>query len=407
MTRPRRAAFLETNRGSQAMRIMLITPGFSADQGDWGIPAVRNLAAELARRGEVRVLTLHYPYRQGSYDVAGARVHALGGANAPRLRRAQLLLRALGWTIAEHRRRPIDLLHGLWADEAGAVAMAAGRLLGVPAIVSLMGGELVALRDIGYGGGLSRLGRRLTPATLRRAACVTVGSGSLQRLAEPYVATGRLARLPLGVDTALFRPGPPSAGAAPLAAGAVRLLSVASLTPVKDHALLLRALATVSHHVPEVHLHLLGDGPLSSELGRQVEALGLAGQVTFHGAVPHHRLPDYYRTADLLVLSSRYESQGMVALEAGACGCPAVGTAVGVLPELPGAGVVPVRDAAALAEAIVASLSDRDALAARARTSLEAVRAEFQLERTVDELCTLYRHLLEGRGRAEAHAAPA
>jgi glycosyltransferase involved in cell wall biosynthesis len=327
--------------------------------------------------------------------VAGASVHALGGANARGLRRAQLLLRALRWTVAEHRRRPADLLHGLWADEAGAVAVAAGRLLGVPAIVSLMGGELVALSDIGYGGRLSRLGRRLVPRALRHATRVTVGSASLHRLAAPHVPAGRLARLPLGVDTALFRPGPPPARSVPLTEGAVRLLSVASLTPVKDQAMLLRALARVAGRVPDVHLHLVGAGPLRSGLIREAEALGVAPRVTFHGAVPYDRLPDYYRAADLLVLSSRYESQAMVAVEAAACGCPVVGTSVGVLPELPGAGVVPVGDGAALAEAIIAAVSDRGTLAARGQAGLEAVRAAFGLEGAVDRLCALYRELVD------------
>jgi glycosyltransferase involved in cell wall biosynthesis len=127
-------------------------------------------------------------------------------------------------------------------------------------------------------------------------------------------------------------------------------------------------------------------------------------RVTFHGAIPHDRLPDYYRAADLLVVSSRYESQGMVALEAAACGCPVMGTAVGLLPELPGVYVVPVGDAGALARAIVAALSDRGALAGRADASLEAVRAGFRLEQTVDDLCGLYRQVLASRA-AEAHAA--
>lgn len=324
--------------------------------------------------------------------MAGARVQALGGANVRGVRRGGLLLRAVRWAVAEHRRRPADLLHGLWADEAGAVAVAAGRLLGVPAVVSLMGGELAALHDIGYGGRLSRLGRRLQPLTLRGAAAVTVGSTSLERLAAPYVPAGRLARLPLGVDTELFRPAP---GARAPLEGGVRLLYPASLTPVKGHLTLLRALAVVAGRLPDVHLHLVGDGPLRSELAREAEALGVGRCVTFHDAVPHDRLPGYYRAADLVVCSSRYESQGMVALEAAACGCPVVGTAVGILPELPGASVVPVGDVPALAEAIIFSVSDRAALAERGRTSLKAVRAELRLERTVDRLWALYRQVLD------------
>ena len=349
--------------------------------------------AALARHDDVRVLALHYPYARGDYSAFGAAVHALGGANVSGPARGRVLLRGLTWTVREHRRRPADVLHALWADEAGAVAVAAGRALRTPAVVSLMGGELVDLGDIRYGGQRSLLGRRLAPRALRHADRVTVGSDSLHRRALPYVRTGRLARLPLGVDTSFFRPGSrPEPG--PLA-GRTPLLCVASLTPVKDHATLLRALARAASHA-DVHLHVVGDGPLRAGLEHEAVRLGVARRVTFHGAVPHDRLPDYYRAAHLLVVSSRYESQSMVTFEAAACGCPVVGTAVGALPELPGARTVPVGDHAALAEAIVAAVADARDLAGRGHTSLEAVRAEFALERCVPRLRSLYEDVARG-----------
>jgi glycosyltransferase involved in cell wall biosynthesis len=372
------------------VRITLIVPGFSADEDDWCIPALRSLAAELARRNDVRVLALHYPYQTGSYVIDGASVRALGGANVRGARRAALLLRAVAWTVAEHRRRPTDVLHGMWADEAGAVAVSAAQLLRVPVVVSLSGGELVELREIGYGGRLSRLGRRLLPPVLRHATRVTVGSSTLECLAAPQVAAERLARLPLGVNTERFSPRWDSL---PQAAG-FRLLSVASLTPVKDHATLLRALATVVRVVPSAHLDLVGEGPLRRELRAHAEGLGIAEHVTFHGAVPHDRLPEHYRAANLFVVSSRYESQGMAALEAAACGCPIVGTAVGVLPDLPGVRVVAVSDDAALADAVIAVLSAREDLAARARATYEVVSTEFSVSRAVDRFCSLYEEVL-------------
>jgi glycosyltransferase involved in cell wall biosynthesis len=375
-------------------RIALITPGFSADDSDWCIPAVRNLVGELVRRTDVRVLALHYPYREGSYAAAGASVHALGGANVRGVRRASLLLSALRWVLAEHRRRPIDLLHGLWADEGGAVAVAAARLLRVPAVVSLMGGELLALRDIGYGAGLSRLGRRLVSASVRNSARVTVGSSQLERLAAPRVPAARLVLLPLGVDATLFHPDGRATGPALLQSGEVRLLSVGSLTAVKDQATLLAAFEIVVGRIPGAHLHVVGDGPLRRELELRAEALGVTPRVSFHGAVAHDRLPALYRAADVLVVSSRYESQCMSALEAAACGCAVVGTAVGMLPDLPGASVVSVGKSAALAEAVIAAVSEPEALASRARANLEAVHAEFALERMVDRLCSLYHEVL-------------
>jgi len=97
-------------------------------------------------------------------------------------------------------------------------------------------------------------------------------------------------------------------------------------------------------------------------------------------------------------------SMVLVALEAAACGCPVVGTAVGVLPELPGSRTVPVGDATALAGAIEAALSDRDSLVVGAQAGLEAVRRRFGLEPAVDLLCSLYRQVLRSRARVEADA---
>ena len=61
------------------MKIGLVVPGFSADAGDWCIPALRNLARQLATTEEVHVLALRYPYRPSGYAVFGAQVRALGG----------------------------------------------------------------------------------------------------------------------------------------------------------------------------------------------------------------------------------------------------------------------------------------------------------------------------------------
>lgn len=378
------------------LRIGLIVPGFSADETDWCIPALRDLVRELAVRHQVQVFALRYPHQRGSYRVEGARVHAFGGALARRGARVGLLGRAVAHVAGEHRRRPMDVLHGMWADEPGLVAVTVARLSGVPALVSLMGGELAGLPESGYGGQLSRVNRAVTRHVLRRASRVTAGSAYLCRLAASQPLRHPVARLPLGVDTRRFRPDPEPGEETPFRGRGPQLLSVASLSPVKDQETLLQALALAVPRVPEIHLHLVGDGPLRGDLEAQAAALGLSGKVTFHGSVPHHRLPPYYRGADLCVLSSRHESQGMVVLEAAACGRTTVGTAVGILPELaPATQAVPVGDARGLADALVALLREPSSLAIRGRRALGAVREGYALERSVADLCSLYGTLLE------------
>ncbi|GBC85432.1 N-acetyl-alpha-D-glucosaminyl L-malate synthase [bacterium HR11] len=376
------------------MRIAFITPGFSGHEADWCIPVVRDLVRAMARSHEVHVFALRYPYRRDRYLLDGAVVDALGGARRTGFRRLVFLQRAWAFILQQVRRWTPDVLHALWADEPGFLAVAVGRRLGIPTVVSVMGGELVALPDIGYGGQLSRLNRWLVRAALRGATRVTVGAQAVYRQAEAWVSPERLLRLPLGVDTQRFHPYAESAGPAPWTEEGIHLLQVASLVPVKDPATALRAVAIVVRHRPDVHLHVVGDGPLRDALRASARDLGLEAHVTFHGAIPHERLPAYYRAARLCVLSSRYESQSMVTLEAAACARTTVGTAVGLIPDLePATRAVPVGDPEALADALTAVLQEPGTLESMGRACLQAVASGYTLTHTVAHLTTLYEEL--------------
>jgi glycosyltransferase involved in cell wall biosynthesis len=397
LKRPETAHVAAAGNAGETLRIGMIVPGFSADESDWCIPAVRNLVRELARRHEVHVFALRYPHRRGSYRVDGAAVHAFGGALARKWPRAKLLARAFRHIVDQHRRHPLDLLHALWADEPGLLAVGAGSLLGVPSVVSLMGGELVGLPELGYGGQLSTVNRTMTRLAVGRANCVTAGSTYLCELATSRLGCQGVVRLPLGVDTRRFHPEPEAGKGPVLDGGGRNLLNVASLTAVKDQETLLRAMALVVPRIPGARLHVVGEGPLRARLERQARDLDISAAVTFHGSVPHDELPAYYRAADLCVLTSRHESQGMVVLEAAACGRATVGTAVGILPELaPPAPPVPVGDAPGLAGALVALLTDPSALPELGRLALEAVSRGYTLKGSSAALSSLYGRVLEG-----------
>jgi glycosyltransferase involved in cell wall biosynthesis len=374
------------------MRIGFITPGFSASEEDWCIPALLDMVRELAGDNEVHVFTLRYPHRRGSYSVYGATVHAFGGALVGGAGRAPLLGRALADISNQARRRSFDVIHGLWADEPGFLAVVVGRLLGAPAVVSLLGGELIAMPDIGYGGQLSRINRWLIRLALRGAACVTAGSAYLRQLAQPHVAAPRLRITPFGVDTALFHPGSESVG--PSSSKQIRLLHVASLSPIKDQVTLLRAAAHLQAQGQSFVLEVVGAGSLEPALRALAEQLGVTAR--FRGALPHDQLPLIYRRSSLFVLSSRHEAQCMAALEAAACGLPVVGTRVGVVPELApeAATTTAPGDPYALARAVADVLNDT----ARRRIMGEAARAriadEFELAQCVGRLRQLYAELI-------------
>jgi glycosyltransferase involved in cell wall biosynthesis len=187
------------------------------------------------------------------------------------------------------------------------------------------------------------------------------------------------------------------------------LLHVANLNVVKDQDTLLSAFAQVAGRLGgDVTLDCVGADARAGAVQARAQALGLGDRIRFHGLLPPDRLAPFYRAAHLLVLSSRYESQGVVVLEAGAAGLPTVGTAVGLLPTLAprAAQCVPPGQPGALAGAICDLLADDPRRQAMGAAAQEFARAHdgAATARAFEEI---YRRLAAGRATPVASASGA
>ena len=170
---------------------------------------------------------------------------------------------------------------------------------------------------------------------------------------------GRMEIVAPGVEHAFFAPGERSGArnALGLPLEAPVLLFVGRIQPLKGPDVAVRALAELGR--PDAILLVVGgasgtEGNAEERKLRQlVQELGLAAQVRFVAPQPHHILSTYYRAADAVVVPSRSESFGLVALEASACGVPVVASGVGGLLTLVDHGetgyLVPDRDPALFA----------------------------------------------------------
>lgn len=111
-----------------------------------------------------------------------------------------------------------------------------------------------------------------------------------------------------------------------------RILTVARLDNLKGVDVVLEAIALVIVEMPQVELHVAGDGPLRTDLETQAARLGIASHVTFHGQVSG--LAPLFAAADVLVLASRREGLGVSVIEAMAASLPVVVSSAGGLPEV-------------------------------------------------------------------------
>jgi CDP-glycerol glycerophosphotransferase len=107
--------------------------------------------------------------------------------------------------------------------------------------------------------------------------------------------------------------------------GTITFVTVGRLSPEKNHARLIRAFAQVHEEHPEIRLVIIGGGKLEGELTALLTSLGLEPYVTLTGQVDNPFA--LMAAADCFVLSSDYEGQPMVILEARTLGLPVVTTA--------------------------------------------------------------------------------
>lgn len=370
------------------MRIgIVIEGGFDRSAQERVVPVLLWLVERLAREHEVHVFALNHETRSCTYPLVGAVVHDLGGRGMSPGLRVPRLFPAL--TRALRAQGAFDVLHGFGGGAPGALAALAGRMIGVPTIVTLAGGELQSLADIGYGMQRRWHSRLLVALSLRLATRVTAESQALVQQAERRGL--RVRKTPLGVDLSRFpaaeRPpeGPPW-----------RLLHVARLSPVKDQALLLRALARVVQRLPEVHLDLVGEDLMAGAVQAEVSRLGLLRHVTFHGFQPTPVVARLCQQAHLFVLSSRHEAACVAMLEAAACGVPTVGTRVGYVADLAPemACAVPVGDEEALADAVVALLDDAPGRVRLGGAAQSWARAH-DADRTARDFAGLYQEVAD------------
>jgi D-inositol-3-phosphate glycosyltransferase len=235
-----------------------------------------------------------------------------------------------------------------------------------------------------------------------------------------YGASSRkLVVIPPGVDTSRFYPIPRDEARAVIGIPSddEMILFVGRIEPLKGVDTLIRAVAHMHETgVLEKYPHYLsiigGDPEASPEkmnqemvrLQRLCREMGIGDMVVFHGKRGQDALPYYYSAASMLVVPSHYESFGMVALEAMACGTPVVASQVGGLAFLVQDGVtgfvVPDGEPDVLGDRLTRLISDPALRERMGQQAAEYARA-YAWEKIADQVIRVYQKVLEKQPRPQ------
>jgi glycosyltransferase involved in cell wall biosynthesis len=284
----------------------------------------------------------------------------------------------------------VEIVHGVFRDEYAAVRRY----------------EKLFSRGALAAGGLLPLSWIEQAAARRADAVVAVSEYCAGKIASLYgVPPARIHVMPNGIDTTRYRP---SATGLKHMSAECSILYVGRWHARKGVLHLLRAFSIARSTNGNLRLKLVGRGPLETTLRSEAEQLGLSAAVEFLGPLSDEAVLEAYRSADIVCVPSLQEGQGIVALEAQACGAPVVATRAGGLAEAvrnrhTGL-LVPVGDVEALASAL-SKLADDATL--REVYGCNAVRwaRSFRWAVLLSQQETLYASLQHGAQRV-AEPAP-
>jgi glycosyltransferase involved in cell wall biosynthesis len=358
----------QTNGTSRRRLVAHITLGL--DTG-----GQERLLVEFARHADRRYFDLVFLSLTTRGQLAGE-IEALGwpvaALDEPPGLRPSLTLRVATWL----RRRRVQIVHT--HDSKPLVYGApAARLAGAKRIIHTR-----------HFARLPSVSRRQT-ILLRTAArfvdcfvCVSEDSAGVAR--SEGVRPGRVKVVHNGIDLERFPyRGPQADGPAVL---------VARLSPEKDVATLVRAVAQMAPQLPGFRLKIAGSGPCRAELADLIQKLGLAERVELLGEI--RDISGLLAKASCFVLSSQTEGISLTLLEAMSSGLPVIATRVGGNPEVVTDGetgiLVPASHPEALARALVEILNDPERSRQMGRAGRLRVQQHFDVGRMVQEYQQLY-----------------
>jgi N-acetyl-alpha-D-glucosaminyl L-malate synthase BshA len=365
--------------------------------GGSGVVATE-LGIELAAKGhEIHFITYQQPFRLTGRE-KGISYHEVPVPTYPLFEYPpyDLALATRMSEVGEYYN--LDLLHVHYAIPHSVSALLARQMLAargrrLPFVTTLHGTDITLV-------GLDRSYLPITRFGIEQSDGVTSISSYLRDITvQQFQVTRPIEVIPNFVNCDLYTPLEPEARQTARAAygepGEKILLHLSNFRPVKRVTDVVKIFAQVAARIPS-RLLLVGDGPERSNAEYLVHTLGLTEKVRFLGKQDevYALLP----VADLLLMPSKLEAFGLVALEAAACRVPTIATNAGGVPELITDGVngrlLPVGDIEGMAGAAIDLLLNDDKLQTMAIAARHTAQQRFCATRIIPRYEAFYEQVV-------------
>lgn len=309
------------------------------------------------------------------------------------------------WSVRNRLQRTIDefgptALLSYWAHPDGAVAARAAHANHLPCATIVGGSDVLVL---------ARKGRRRDAVlnSLRAADMVLPVSDDIRRvLLDDGFPAEKLHVMRRGVDREIFSPGDRSAVKEQLRLPRNRplILGVGRLETVKNWPVFIEACRLLKERRVDFVCRILGNGALRADLEYLVGKAGLQERIKLGSAKPQRELADWYRAADVTLLTSDSEGVPNVLLESICCGSSFVASNVGGIPEIADPAydqLCPAGDPAAFADALERKLSS--STGAVSPSSRRFV--PMSVDESADDLSRVLRRLANAQSGEQREAA--
>jgi len=229
---------------------------------------------------------------------------------------------------------------------------------------------------------------------------ITISSATFNASVKAGLNNEKLEIIPFGVDTSFFRPVNIQKDTA-----IFQILSIGYLIERKGFEYLIRALKEVLNVHNNVHLKIVGSGPLENQIKKLIIDLKLENNVQILSNLSDQKLLETYNSSNLFVLPSITDSQGnteglgVVLLEAMACKLPVIASNIGGIPDIVNDGetglLVPEKDTIGMSQSIIKLIENEDLRENLTFKGYNMVKEYFSWEKIAKDYIDIYKKVLK------------